>query len=117
MGALWHEAKLDGIRAAADGLARAMAAIMEDEDLRSRLVENDRRIVQQMPIWDQIAARFVEVLERTVGEAGAIGSNLTRALANAGSRVIVIENLSSAEREQVTSGKTEIIGLTGEGRW
>lgn len=49
----------------ADSVARAMAAIMEDEDLRSRLVERGRRLVQQLPAWDQIVARFVEVLERT----------------------------------------------------
>jgi hypothetical protein len=92
-------------------------AIMEDEDLRSRLAEKGGRIVQQMPTWGQIAAHFVEVLEGTAGDAGAIGCNLTRALANAGSRAIVMGNLSSAEREQVTSGKAEIMGLTGEGRW
>jgi glycosyltransferase involved in cell wall biosynthesis len=51
----------------ADSVARAMAAIMEDENLRSRLVENGRRIVQQIPSWDEVAARFVEVLERTAG--------------------------------------------------
>lgn len=49
----------------AESVARAMAAIMEDEALRSRLIERGRQIVQRMPTWDQIAARFVEVLERT----------------------------------------------------
>jgi len=49
----------------ADAVARAMAALMEDENLRSRLVENARRILQQVPTWDQIAARFVDALERT----------------------------------------------------
>jgi nucleoside-diphosphate-sugar epimerase len=37
------------------------------------------------------------------GGAGAIGCNLTRALANAGARVIVIDDLSSAERWNVPS--------------
>lgn len=37
------------------------------------------------------------------GGAGAIGSNLTRALAQAGARVIVLDDLSSAERWNVPS--------------
>jgi UDP-glucose 4-epimerase len=37
------------------------------------------------------------------GGAGAIGSNLTRALAEAGTRVIVLDDLSSAERWNVPS--------------
>ena len=37
------------------------------------------------------------------GGAGAIGSNLTRALAEAGSKVIVLDDLSSAERWNVPS--------------
>ena len=37
------------------------------------------------------------------GGAGAIGSNLTRALAEAGAKVIVLDNLSSAERWNVPS--------------
>lgn len=37
------------------------------------------------------------------GGAGAIGSNLTRALAKAGARVIVLDDLSSAERWNVPS--------------
>lgn len=48
-----------------DSIARAMARMMEDADLRQRLVENGRRILQQAPTWQEIAARFVEVLERT----------------------------------------------------
>lgn len=49
----------------ADSVARAMAAIMEDENLRSRLVERGRHIVQQIPSWDEVAARFAGLLERT----------------------------------------------------
>ena len=37
------------------------------------------------------------------GGAGAIGSNLTRALAGAGAKVIVLDDLSSAERWNVPS--------------
>src|SRR5881409_2821136 len=37
------------------------------------------------------------------GGAGAIGSNLCRALVEAGARVIVLDNLSSAERWNVPS--------------
>ena len=37
------------------------------------------------------------------GGAGAIGSNLTRALAEIGARVIVLDDLSSAERWNVPS--------------
>jgi hypothetical protein len=42
-----------------------MARVMEDLTLRQTLVENGRRILAQAPTWDEIAARFVEVLERT----------------------------------------------------
>jgi len=49
----------------ADSVARAMVAIMEDENLRSRLVERGRHIVQQIPSWDEVAARFAGLLERT----------------------------------------------------
>ena len=49
----------------ADSVARAMARVMEDADLRQGLVENGRRILAEAPTWDEIAAHFVEVLERT----------------------------------------------------
>ena len=48
-----------------DSVARAMARVMEDAQLRQRLVENGRRILAQAPTWDEMAARFVDVLERT----------------------------------------------------
>lgn len=55
----------------ADSVARSMASVMEDGDLRQRLVTNGRRLLAQAPTWDEIAARFVEVLERTArGEKG-----------------------------------------------
>jgi glycosyltransferase involved in cell wall biosynthesis len=49
----------------ADDVARAMARVMEDLTLCQTLVENGRRILAQAPTWDEIAARFVDVLERT----------------------------------------------------
>ena len=48
----------------ADSAAKAMAALMEDHDLRVRLVENGRRTLEHALTWDEIAARFVDVLER-----------------------------------------------------
>ncbi len=48
----------------ADSLAKAMARLMEDQDLSWRLAENGRRVLAQVPTWDEIASRFVEVLER-----------------------------------------------------
>ena len=49
----------------ANSIAKAMKRIMEDGNLRRLLVENGRHIQDQAPTWDEIAARFVEVLERT----------------------------------------------------
>jgi ubiquinone/menaquinone biosynthesis C-methylase UbiE len=49
----------------ADGVAKAMARVMEDSGLRQRLVENGRSILAQTPTWDEIASRLVEVLERS----------------------------------------------------
>ena len=48
----------------ADSVAKAMGRMMEEEELRQRLAENGRRILAQAPTWDDIAGRFVEVLER-----------------------------------------------------
>jgi glycosyltransferase involved in cell wall biosynthesis len=56
----------------AASVARAMARVMEDAGLRQRLVANGRRILAQAPTWDEIAARFVEVLERTARGESAI---------------------------------------------
>jgi glycosyltransferase involved in cell wall biosynthesis len=61
----------------ADSIARAMARVMEDQELRERLVKNGRRILAQVPTWDQIAARFVEVLERVV-QQGHTSARTTR---------------------------------------
>ena len=56
----------------ADSVARAMARVMDDVDLRQRLVEKGQRVLAQSPTWDEIAARFVEVLERTArGKEGS----------------------------------------------
>lgn len=46
---------------------------------------------------------FANRIVLVTGGAGAIGSNLSRALAMAGARVIVLDNLSSAERWNVPS--------------
>jgi glycosyltransferase involved in cell wall biosynthesis len=54
----------------AASVARAMATVMEDAALRQRLAENGRRVKAQTPTWDEIAARCVEVLERTAKQKG-----------------------------------------------
>jgi glycosyltransferase involved in cell wall biosynthesis len=53
-------------------VARSMARLIEDQELRARLVENGQRIVRQVPTWDEIAARFVEVLERAAAGSAPI---------------------------------------------
>jgi glycosyltransferase involved in cell wall biosynthesis len=45
-------------------VAKSMARIIEDQELRARLVENAKGIAQHMPTWEEVAARFIEVLER-----------------------------------------------------
>jgi len=47
--------------------------------------------------------RYVDQLVLVTGGAGAIGSNLTRALVKAGARVIILDDLSSASRWNVPS--------------
>jgi len=59
----------------AASVARAMAAVMEDSSLRQMLVETGRRTLAQAPTWEEIASRFVEVLENTArGRSGQTGS-------------------------------------------
>jgi glycosyltransferase involved in cell wall biosynthesis len=53
----------------ADSVARSMASMMEDGELRARLVENGKRVISQSPTWDEIAAQFVRVLEEAAGAA------------------------------------------------
>jgi glycosyltransferase involved in cell wall biosynthesis len=48
-----------------DNIASAMARVMEDANLRQCLVAKGRRVLAQALTWDEIAVRFVEVLERT----------------------------------------------------
>lgn len=48
----------------ARSVALAMAGVMENPDLRARLVEKGRRILENSPSWEETAARLVEVLER-----------------------------------------------------
>jgi len=47
----------------ADSVANAMASVMEDAELRGRLVANGTRVLKQSPGWGQIAARIISVLE------------------------------------------------------
>jgi glycosyltransferase involved in cell wall biosynthesis len=52
----------------AASVAQSMLRLMEDSTLRETLVANGRRILAQAPTWEEVAARFVEVLERTAAE-------------------------------------------------
>ena len=54
-----------------------------------------------MPLYDASGYSGKRVL--VTGGAGAIGSNLTRALAEAGAHVLVLDDLSSATRWNVPS--------------
>jgi glycosyltransferase involved in cell wall biosynthesis len=47
----------------ANSVARAMFRMMEDAALRRRLTQNGKRRRGQIPTWDEIATRFVSVLE------------------------------------------------------
>ena len=51
----------------ADSVARSMARVMEDGELRARLAQNGSRLICQSPTWDAIAAQFVSVLEQAAG--------------------------------------------------
>jgi glycosyltransferase involved in cell wall biosynthesis len=48
----------------ADSVARSMARMMEDGELRARLAQNAKRLISESPTWDEIAAQFVSVLEK-----------------------------------------------------
>lgn len=48
----------------ADSVARSMARMMEDGELRARLAQKGKRLISQSPTWDEIAAQFVSVLEQ-----------------------------------------------------
>lgn len=50
----------------AQSVAETMARVMEDENLRRRLVENGRRLQKQAPSWEDVASQFVTVLEGAV---------------------------------------------------
>ena len=60
-------------------------------------------------------ARYAGRTVLVTGGAGAIGSNLTRALAEAGARVLVLDNLSSAERWNVPA-RSEVLFVEGDVR-
>ena len=55
----------------AESVARGMRQIMENRELRFHLASNGKRILEQSPTWDGIAAEFVGALERAVGERAA----------------------------------------------
>jgi len=54
----------------ADSVARSMARIMEDRELRASLVQNGKRLISRSPTWDEIAAQFVSVLEEAASIPG-----------------------------------------------
>jgi glycosyltransferase involved in cell wall biosynthesis len=51
----------------ADSVARTMARVMEDGNLRASLAQNGKRVINNSPTWDEIAAQFVSVLEEAAG--------------------------------------------------
>jgi len=51
----------------ASSVARAMADVMNNREQRERLIANGRAALAAAPTWDQIAARFVGVLEDAAG--------------------------------------------------
>ena len=53
----------------AESVAQCMARIMNDGELRDRLAASRQRIV--IPSWEQVASRFLEVLERAALEREA----------------------------------------------
>jgi glycosyltransferase involved in cell wall biosynthesis len=62
----------------AGSVAHSMARMMTDGGLRARLVGEGGRRIQNFASWDEIAGRFVEVLERLVRESQALSENVTR---------------------------------------
>ncbi len=64
----------------ADSVGKAMARMMEEGELRQRLVENARRILARAPTWDYVAGRFVKVLERVArGQLPGLEESLSAA--------------------------------------
>lgn len=51
----------------ANNIARAMAQVMEDAELRRRLIENGRHLLRRAPRWENVAAQFVSALEQAAG--------------------------------------------------
>ncbi len=51
-----------------ESVARTCARIMEDESLRLRLVRNGQRLVSQLPSWEDIASRYVDLLENAAAK-------------------------------------------------
>jgi glycosyltransferase involved in cell wall biosynthesis len=72
----------------ANAVARAMATVIEDADLRGRLAANGRRLLERAPTWEQIAAQFVAVLEAAAkGQPiSAVAAEFAAATASVGAR-------------------------------
>lgn len=51
----------------AKSVAQCMAMIMDEDQLRGRLVENGRYLIKQAPNWDDVSRRFVSFLEQAAG--------------------------------------------------
>jgi glycosyltransferase involved in cell wall biosynthesis len=47
-----------------ESVAKCMARILEDGALRNQLVSRAKFLLNEVPPWEEVAARFVEVLER-----------------------------------------------------
>jgi len=53
-----------------DSVARSMAQTMEDAGLHDRLAAGREAVLRQVPSWEEIGDRFVDVLERVAREIG-----------------------------------------------
>jgi ubiquinone/menaquinone biosynthesis C-methylase UbiE len=105
----------------ANSMARSMAQVIDDAALRVRLVENAKRLRGQEPTWDEIASRFVDVLERAAGNqlSGADKANTScekqyaRVRARHSSAGDALpENLSPSRLpSSVTSTRTEPVAM------
>lgn len=63
----------------ARSVARSMARVVDDAGLRARLAAEGARRIREFPRWDDLAGRFVELLERLAHKAEAASEISTRA--------------------------------------
>lgn len=47
----------------AEDVAKSMAKVMEDAELRLQLISNGTRLIKRIPTWEEIAGQFVAALE------------------------------------------------------